>query len=99
MPRPPGSDQLAKRLGARIRRLRERAKITQEKLAWDCDLGKGYLSQVEAGKRLPSLAVLGAFAKRLGVPLREALPEVERRARARGGACEGLLKLCRHLCR
>jgi len=66
MPPPPGSDQLAKRLGARIRRLRERAKITQERLAWDCDLGKGSLSQVEAGKRLPSLAVLSAIAARTG---------------------------------
>jgi len=77
MPRPPGSDQLAKRLGARIRRLRERAKLTQERLAWDCDLGKGYLSQVEAGKRLPSLAVLSAIAGRIGVSLRTVIPADE----------------------
>jgi transcriptional regulator with XRE-family HTH domain len=77
MPRPPGSDLLAKRLGARIRRLRERAKLTQERLAWDCDLGKGYPSQVEAGKRLPSLAVLSAIAGRIGVSLRTVIPADE----------------------
>ena len=43
--------------------------VTQERLAWDCDLDKGYLSQVEAGKRLPSLVVLSALAKRLEVEL------------------------------
>jgi transcriptional regulator with XRE-family HTH domain len=62
-------------VGARIRELRERANVTQEQLAWSSDLGKGYLSQIEAGKRLPSLAVLGAIAKSLRVPLRETLPE------------------------
>jgi transcriptional regulator with XRE-family HTH domain len=75
MPRPAGSARLAKQVGARIRELRERANVTQEQLAWSSDLGKGYLSQIEAGKRLPSLAVLGAIAKSLRVPLRETLPE------------------------
>jgi transcriptional regulator with XRE-family HTH domain len=43
--------------------------ITQEKLAWDCDLAKPYLSQVESGKRIPSVPVLALLAKRLGVEL------------------------------
>lgn len=64
-----GSATTARALGARIRSIRGEAAITQERLAWDCDLDKGYLSQVEAGKRLPSLAVLGALAKRLEVEL------------------------------
>lgn len=54
-------------LGARIRSLREEAKLTQEGLAWDCDLDKSYLSQIEAGKRLPSLTVLAQLAERLEV--------------------------------
>ena len=56
---------LARRLGARIRELREAAGITQERLAWDCELDKGYLSQVEAGKRMPSLPVLSDLAQYL----------------------------------
>jgi len=59
--------RLARLLGARIRALREEAQITQETLAWDCDLTKGYLSQVESGKRMPSMPALFALAKRLGI--------------------------------
>lgn len=67
MPRRQGSPALSRRVGARVRSLREDAGITQETLAWECDLAKGYLSQVEAGKRLPSLAVVFAIARRLRV--------------------------------
>lgn len=49
--------------------LRVDAGITQERLAWECDLSKPYLSQIEAGKRLPSLGVLNALAARLGLQL------------------------------
>jgi transcriptional regulator with XRE-family HTH domain len=64
MPRK-AAPSLARRLGARIRELREAAGFTQERLAWDCELDKGYLSQVEAGKRMPSLPVLFDLAKQL----------------------------------
>ncbi len=67
MPRRPASSALAKRLGSRIRTLREERKVTQEQLAWDCDLDKGYMSQVEAGKRMPSVPVLFTLARRLGI--------------------------------
>ena len=62
-----GSVVLARKLGRRIRALREEAGITQEQLAWDCDLAKSHLSQVGAGRGLPSLAVIGLLAKRLNV--------------------------------
>ena len=67
MPRRKGPVTLAKKLGARIRALREVAGITQERLAWDCDLDKGFLSQVESGKRMPSIPVIFQLAERLGV--------------------------------
>ncbi len=67
MPRRSAPGPLARSLGARVRHLREEANITQEKLAWDCGFAKGFLSQVEAGKSMPSLAALVALAKRLGV--------------------------------
>jgi transcriptional regulator with XRE-family HTH domain len=69
MPRRAGPASLARGLGKRIRALRGEAGLTQERLAWDCDLNKGYMSQVEAGKHIPSLPVLLAIAKRLGVEL------------------------------
>jgi transcriptional regulator with XRE-family HTH domain len=60
-----GTVVLARKLGKRIRTLREAAGITQEHLAWDCDLAKAHLSQIEAGRGLPSVPVICALAKRL----------------------------------
>lgn len=66
MPRRSGSAHLARRIGARIRALRQEAGLTQEALAWSCELAKAYLSQVESGKRLPSIPVLFTIARRVG---------------------------------
>lgn len=66
MPRSKRNPELAKLIGARIKALRIAAGLTQEALAWDCDLDKGYLSHVEAGSRLPSLVVVFDLAARLG---------------------------------
>jgi transcriptional regulator with XRE-family HTH domain len=60
---------LAQRLGERVRALRLERSLTQERLAWEADISKPYLCQVEAGKRLPSLLVLDSLARRLGVEL------------------------------
>lgn len=73
MPRRSASGSLARRLGARVRALREEAHITQETLAWDCGFGKGYLSQVESGTCAPSLAALYVLARRLGVDVTDLL--------------------------
>ncbi len=67
MPRRVGSGLFARKLGARIRLVREAAGWTQEKLAIECRIDKGYMSQLEAGKRLPSLPVLAEIAELLGV--------------------------------
>lgn len=67
MPRRPATRTLARRVGARIRAVRLETDITQEQLAWSCNLAKAYLSQVESGKRLPSLSALAVIAKRLKV--------------------------------
>jgi transcriptional regulator with XRE-family HTH domain len=58
-----------RRLGARIRALREAVGLTQEKLAYECGHSKGYLSDVEAGKRVPSLEFLAGLMERLEQPL------------------------------
>lgn len=47
--------------------MREEVGITQEALAWDCDLTKSHLSQIESGRGFPSVPVVCALAKRLGV--------------------------------
>ena len=73
MARPSRTARLSRRVGARLRELRVEAELTQEKLAWECDLSKPYLSQIEAGKRLPSLPALDALAQRLHVDLVDVL--------------------------
>lgn len=57
----------AKRVGRRLRQLREERKLTQEKLAYECGRSKSYLCEIEGGKKAPSLAALAEFADRLGV--------------------------------
>lgn len=59
--------RLARAIGARVRMLREERGVTQESVAWACDLSKPYLSLVESGKRLPTLPVITAIASELGV--------------------------------
>lgn len=58
---------LARQIGRRLRELREEQGITQEKLAYECGFSKSFLSEIESGKKLPSLSALGDFAARLGV--------------------------------
>ena len=67
MPRRSGPARVARLLGQRIKDLRVEAELTQEDVAWSCDLSKSHLSQIEAGKGYPSVPVLLALAKQLGV--------------------------------
>ena len=69
MPRTRQNPEMAAKVGARVRALREAAGITQERLAWDCDLDRAYVGHIEAGRRLPSLPVLAQIAARLDADL------------------------------
>ena len=62
---------LATAFGVRIKQLRTEAGLTQEALAWDCDVSKGYLSRVEAGSAAASQDTAIRLATRLGVELFE----------------------------
>jgi transcriptional regulator with XRE-family HTH domain len=74
MPRRRKADPLGQQIGIRIIRLREEKGLTQEKLAFESDVGsKGYLSDIEAGRALPSLTTLAAIADRLDVLLLDLL--------------------------
>jgi Helix-turn-helix. len=68
MPRRQAPDPDAKAIGRRIRALRREAGLTQEKLAYESDLGsKGYLSDIEKGLALPTVKTLRVLAERLDV--------------------------------
>lgn len=64
-------DKLAQRIGNRIILIRTKRRLTQEKLAYENDISKGYLSEIEAGKKLPSLLMLQKIADALEVDIKE----------------------------
>ena len=49
-------------VGDNVRRLRIERKLTQEQLAHDAEIDVTYLRGIEAGRRNPSVAVLGRMA-------------------------------------
>jgi transcriptional regulator with XRE-family HTH domain len=56
-------------LGMRIKRLRERRKWTQEKLAKEAGISRAYLARLETGRHDPPLSMLTKLADALGVKL------------------------------
>lgn len=64
-------DSLAKKIGKRISELRRKKGFTSEQLAYENGISKGYLSDLENGKRLPTLLMLAKIAKALGVGLKD----------------------------
>jgi transcriptional regulator with XRE-family HTH domain len=62
------------RFGERLRQLREKAGVSQEKLAELAGLHRTYVSSVERGKRNISLVNIERLAEALGVPLRALMP-------------------------
>lgn len=68
MPRRLTPDPLASAIGGRVRKLRQDAGLTIEKLAYESELGsKGHLSSLEKGLVMPTVATLNVLAERLGV--------------------------------
>lgn len=57
----------AEELGPRLRRARERSRLSLRALARDVGVTASMLSQIEVGKALPSVSTLYALATRLGV--------------------------------
>ncbi|MDY2727636.1 MAG: helix-turn-helix transcriptional regulator [Candidatus Onthovivens sp.] len=57
--------------GKRIKYLRKLKKISQEELAFRCNLNKNYLGDVERGKRNPTLMVIEKIASGLDISLAE----------------------------
>jgi transcriptional regulator with XRE-family HTH domain len=65
----PATAATARRFGARLRSLRAEKGVTQEQLAFAVGVGKGFLSEVESGKKFPSIPTMLDLARELGVEL------------------------------
>ena len=79
-PKRPPHSELALTIGARLRELREGRGISLGDLAAEAGIGKGTLSELETGRRNPTLDTLFAVTTALGVALSAALPPGETRA-------------------
>jgi transcriptional regulator with XRE-family HTH domain len=78
-------------VGARLRALRQARGVTLSALAREAGLGKGTLSELESGRRNPTLETLFAVTTALGLPLSAALPEDEAGPDASGAAVDAWL--------
>jgi len=57
-----------RRVGRNVRRLRDELGVSQEELAFECELHRTYISGVERGVRNPTVVVLEKIARALKVP-------------------------------
>jgi transcriptional regulator with XRE-family HTH domain len=58
-----------RQLGMKVQVLRKKRAMTQEALAKQAGISRGYLARVETGRHEPTLTMLRKLAKALGVPV------------------------------
>lgn len=69
----PEFDQLRQTLAANVRKARRSRKVSQEQLAFDAEIDRTYVSQIERSVINPSLLVLHKVAIALGVTVLDLL--------------------------
>ena len=62
-------ENIQRKFGERIRNLRLRKKLSQEKLAFESKMHRTYIGGIERGERNPSLKNIEAIANALGITL------------------------------
>lgn len=65
-------------LGEELRKAREQAHLSQEKLAFEAGVHRTYVSMLERNKKSPTLDVLFRLCNALGLPASELINRVER---------------------
>ena len=66
-------------LGEELRKARDKAGLTQEKLAFDAGIDRTYISQLEHNKKSPTLDVLMRICSALSIKTSVFIARVERR--------------------
>jgi len=59
--------EISKKLGQNMKRVRAKKKLSQGALARLLEVDKGYISNIENGKKNPTLATIQRLAEALGV--------------------------------
>ena len=65
------AEVVQKQFGSRMRALRQKKGLSQEELAYNCDLDRTYIGSVERGERNISLVNIHLIAAALGVSPKE----------------------------
>ena len=66
-------DQISAKLGDNMKRIRTRKKMSQGDIARALDVDRGYISNIENGKKNPTLATIKKLADALGISANELL--------------------------
>lgn len=70
------NDKLLKALAANVKRHRKLAGISQEELAFQCEIDRTYISKLERGVANPSLLILARVAKVLKVGIGDLVRDI-----------------------
>jgi transcriptional regulator with XRE-family HTH domain len=65
--------EISKKLGQNLKKARAKKKLSQGALARLLDVDKGYISNIESGKKNPTLATIQRLAEALGTSANELL--------------------------
>lgn len=65
------NDEILKKLGQQIARIRKDKGLTQIKLSYMCDIERANLARIEAGNTNPTFLTLLSLSKALEIPLIE----------------------------
>ena len=66
-------DKISEQLGKNIKRIRAKKKMSQGDIARALEVDRGYISNIENGKKNPTLATIKKLADALGVSADELL--------------------------
>ena len=66
-------DKISERLGKNMKRIRAKRKMSQGDIARALEVDRGYISNIENGKKNPTIATIQKLANALGVSADELL--------------------------
>ena len=72
--------------GAELKKARETAGLSQEKLAFEAEIDRSYVSLLENDRKSPTLDVLFRICDAIGLPASELIGRVEKTRRAKPAA-------------
>lgn len=66
-------DKISEKLGKNMKRIRAKKKMSQGDIARALEVDRGYISNIENGKKNPTIATIQKLANALGVSAHELL--------------------------